>query len=562
MKRLIQCYAAHAVVVLLCLQPGCDRVNAPAPSTGSASGSAVESLEPIAPAEFPDAEAGAVSVRRLTQVQLDNALQMLFGDELAVTSLGEPDLVLAGLASVGASASTLSPRAVETLEKLTVALVQQVLADPTMREALMVCTPASSEDEACFGDILSRLGRLAWRRSLDEAEIDALVALAKTSGEALESAEDGLTYAISALLQSPKFLYRFELGELDDSSGVRRFTSVELASRLSFFLWNTPPDEELLDAAESGDLREDDALREQAKRLLSDSRARNGFENFVHEYLHLKRLGKTTKDPLLFDRYFPSYSKDAREEVLRLYDYLVFEADADIRKALTTRVTHLSPALAALYGVPAPTSEGFHRLVLPEEANRSGVFGQAAFLGAHSHPVSSSATLRGKAVRTILLCQSIPEPPVDVDTSIPEPSGTTLTLRDRVAEHLENPACAGCHQLTDPIGLALENYDSVGTWRDQDNGVTIDASGDLDGVDFDGPAGLAEAVANHPDYLPCFLQMMVRYATGREETGEEAPWHAILLERMEAQGNQVKPLMLDIVMSPLFRQAGELREVE
>ncbi|MGB0589385.1 MAG: DUF1592 domain-containing protein [Myxococcota bacterium] len=567
MKRLIQCSAVYTVVALLALLPGCERLNAPSPldelaADGATSQEEGGGLNGIPPAEFPASEPGAVSIRRLTQVQLDNAFKMLFGEGLTIASLGEPDLVLGGLASVGASTSTLSPRGVETLEKLTVGLVQQVLADDAMRDALLVCTPSSTQDEACFSEILSRLGRLAWRRSLDADERDALVALARTSAEALDSVEDGLVYAISALLQSPKFLYRFELGALDDATGERRFTSVDLASRLSFFLWNTPPDTELLDAAEVGDLRDDDALRAQAERLLDDPRARGGFENFVHEYLHLKRLAKTSKDPLLFDRYYPAYAEEAREEVLRLYDYIVFTAGADIRKALTTRVTHLSPALAALYGVPAPAGEGFSRVVLPEESQRAGLLGQAAFLGSHSHPVSSSATLRGKAVRTILLCQSIPEPPVDVDTSIPEPSGTTLTLRDRVAEHLENPACAGCHQLTDPIGLAMENYDSLGTWRDTDNGVTIDASGSLDGVDFDGPIGLAESVANHPDYLSCFLQMMVRYATGREETGDESEWHAILLERMEAQGNQVRPLMLDIVMSPLFRQAGELKEVE
>ena len=546
---------------------GCERVNAPAEFAASSAseggeGGALGSVEVLAPANFEEAEAGPVAVRRLTRVQLANAFRALFGDKLEVAPLDEPDLVLGGLASVGASASTLSPRGVESLEKLAVALTEQALADDDMRGELLSCEPTDAKDEACFGEVLARLGRLAWRRSLSGDELEGLVALAQSAAEALDSVEQGLTYAVSAIIQSPFFLYRFELGAFDEATQTRLFTSLELASRLSFFIWNAPPDAELLDVAEQSDLRDDVVLREQAERLMTDPRAKEGFRNFVHEYLHLKRLDKTTKDPLLFDRYYPLYAEEAREEVLSLYEYLVFEADADIRKAMTTRVTHLSPALAALYGVPSPGEGGFQRVLLPEESRRVGVLGQAAFLGAHSHPVASSATLRGKAIRTILLCQEIPEPPVDVDTSIPEPSGTTLTLRDRVAEHLENPACAGCHQLTDPIGLALENYDSVGSWRDKDNGVTIDATGSIDGVDFDGPVGLANAVAEHPAYLECFLEMMVRYATGREETGDESAWHALLLERMEAQGNRVRPLMMDIVMSPPFRQAGELKEAE
>jgi hypothetical protein len=547
------------------LGAGCERTNAPEVWSADAAvteDAAVSRAVVLAPAEYPDAEAGEVSARRLTQPQLTNALKLLFGQALVVAPLNEPDLVLGGLASVGASASTFSSRGVETLEKLLVGLVQQVLNDDVMREGLMVCEPSGVEDTECLREVLGRFTRLAWRRPVQESELDRLVSLATQSASALGSLDDGLVYAISAVMQSPHFLYRFELGEVDAASGKHLFTSVELASRLSFFLWNTPPDAEILDAAVDGDLRDDAQLKAQAERLLADPRARDGFKNFVHEYLHLKRLDRTIKDPLLFERYFPLYTEHAREEALRLYDYLVFEADADIRRALTTRVTHLSPQLAALYSVPAPSAEGFERIVLPEEISRAGVLGQAAFLGAHSHPVASSATLRGKAVRTILLCQEIPEPPVDVDTSIPEPSGTTLTLRDRVAEHLENPSCAGCHQLTDPIGLALENYDAVGTWRDTDNGVVIDASGDMDGVGFAGPLGLADAVANHPAYLPCFVQMMVRYATGREEISGEQPWHDVLLERLEVHGNQVKPLILDIIMSPLFRQSGELKEVE
>jgi hypothetical protein len=503
-----------------------------------------------------------MTLRRLTGAQLSGSFKALFGQELEVASLNEPDLVLGGLASVGAGASTFSPRAVETLEKLTKSIIETVLQSDTMRADLMVCEPSGPTDTACLSEVITQFGRRAWRRPLAPDEVEAISARVVTSSQVLNDLEEGLALGLSTVLQSPFFLYRVEIGETDPDGEGRRFTSHELASRLSFFLWNLPPDDALLEAAEQDLLLTEDGLRAQAERLLNDPRARDGFANFIHEYLHLNRLAKSTKDHLLFDRYYETFNEDAREEVLRLYDYLVFDADADIRRALTSKVTHLNPPLAALYGLPAPSADGFKRVTLPDGAKRSGILGQAAFLASHSHPVASSATLRGKAIRTILLCQPIPEPPVDVDTSIPEPSGTTLTLRDRVAEHLENPVCAGCHQLTDPIGLALENFDSIGSWRDEDHGVLIDASGDLDGATFDGPAGLNRAVAEHPDYLSCFVQMLVRYATGREETADEVTWLDTLNARMAIGGNRVKPLMLEIVMSPFFRQAGELKEGE
>lgn len=541
---------------------GCETATSP-PTEGEPQPPAAAVEE--AQVDMPPYEAGTpgpVSLRRLTSLQLDGSFRALFGDELAVASLNAPDLVLGGLASVGAGTSTFSPRAVETLEKLTASILTQVLESDVMRPRLMVCEPTSAEDLTCFRNIIARLGERAWRRPLSVEEVNTIAGRVQHAATTLDDLEEGLTLGLSTVLQSPFFLYRVELGEDDPNGDGRRFTSVELASRLSFFLWNAPPDDTLLEAAKADELLSDEGLRAQAERLLADPRAREGFANFVHEYLHLSRLAKSTKDHLQFDRYYETFNADARTEVLKLYDYLVFDADADIRRALTSKVTHLNPSLAALYGLPSPGEEGFKRVTLPEGATRSGILGQAAFLASHSHPVSSSATLRGKAVRTILLCQGIPEPPVDVDTSIPEPSGTTLTLRDRVAEHLENPVCAGCHQLTDPIGLALENYDSVGSWRDRDQGVMIDASGDLDGVEFDGPSGLNRAVAEHPDYIPCFVQMMVRYAVGREETADEVAWLDVLNERMALQGNRVKPLMLEVVMSPFFRRAGSLKGAE
>jgi hypothetical protein len=223
---------------------------------------------------------------------------------------------------------------------------------------------------------------------------------------------------------------------------------------------------------------------------------------------------------------------------------------------LTTRTTFVNPNLAAIYGIPAPDIEGFAYLEHPESSQRVGILTHASFLALHAHAVSSSATLRGKAVRLTLLCQTIPAPPVDVDPSIPEPSGEAVTLRDRVAEHLENPSCAGCHSLTDPIGLSLENFDGLGRWRDTEHGALIDATGSLDGVDFEDPVGLAHTVREHPDFSLCLIRTLARYANGRMETSAENAWVHTLDARFMDHDYRLLPMVRELVASPLFRQAG------
>ena len=206
-------------------------------------------------------------------------------------------------------------------------------------------------------------------------------------------------------------------------------------------------------------------------------------------------------------------------------------------------------------------SQGDFQYVLhPQDRHRPGLLGQVSFLALHGHSVSTSATIRGSAVRSILLCQEIPPAPVDVDTSIPEASGETLTLRDRVAEHLENDSCASCHLLMDPIGLGLENYDSIGRWRERDNGALIDASGDLDGAPFENPTALAHEIANHDNFVWCLSRGLARYANGREESRAERDHLDILEQRLVHHQYQIKPFLLEVVMSPLFLRAGSIEE--
>lgn len=508
---------------------------------------------------YPDVAPGKVAVRRLTQAQLRSALTDVFGADVVIPALAEPDVRSGGLLAVGASEASLSARGVESLEALAYAVSEQVLGTAERQQALVPCTPAGNSDAGCARKALDKLGLKLWRRPLTETELERLAGLAATAGERLEDFHDGLEIAIAGLLQSPNFLFRVEVGEADPATpGTRKFTGYELASRLSFFLWNTTPDDALLEAAAKGELESDEGLRTQAERLLASPRARAALRNFFTEYLELYELDEMAKDTVLFEHFSPELAADAKEETLRGLEHVVFDSDSDYRDILTARETFLNPRLAALYDLPAPDPSGFRRVRLPDSSRRTGLLSQASFLMLHAHAVASSATLRGAAVRRILLCQDIPIPPVNVDTSIPEPSGQTLTLRDRVAEHLENPSCAGCHLLTDPVGLALENFDALARWRDRDNGALIDASGELDGATYVDHVGLAKAVRDHEDLPRCLATMLTRYATGRLETNDEADRLDALTARFAGHGYRVQPLLLEVVTSPLFRDAGEL----
>lgn len=502
------------------------------------------------PESYPAAVPGEASLLRLTQAQYEHSLTDLFGEDLVVLELAEPDTPQGGLISVGASISSYSPRGVESVEQSAFALAAQITQEPALFEKAMGCELA---DESCREQVASVLGRRLYRRALSQAELETLQAIRTTTSSAL-SPEEGVAFTLAAMLQSPNFLYRAELGADGPS---RTLKGVELASRLSFFLWNSAPSDDLLTAAEAGALDTREGLFEWAARMLDDPKIYRGFRAYVTDWLELYELEEVKKDPTVFELYNTRVGEDAAEETLRLLEYIVLDKDGDFREIMTTRETYLNDYLAGLYGVPSPSETAFTSVLLPGNGGRVGLLGHASFLVSHAHVSSSSATLRGKAVRTRLLCQIIPAPPVDVDTSIPEPSGTTPTLRDRVAEHLANPSCAGCHQLLDPIGLGLENYDGMGRWRDTDNGVAIDVTGELDGQPFANPSELATAIAEHPGFAPCVVRTLSRYAIGRVETTSEQESLDVLTDRFTKQhGHSVRSLMMEIVMSPLFQTVG------
>jgi hypothetical protein len=265
-----------------------------------------------------------------------------------------------------------------------------------------------------------------------------------------------------------------------------------------------------------------------------------------------------SKDPLIFVYMSDELGESAREETLAIVEQHVFDEGGDYRDLMLTQDVWIDRRLASIYNLPAPSMDGFGWTTLPDEDRRRGLFGQVSFLALQAHAVSTSVTLRGLFVRENLLCQSIPLPPADLNTSIPEASDDLPTMRDRVEQHMTDPTCSGCHQLTDPLGLGLENFDGIGRWRTSENGVAIDASGDLNGETWTDAWGLAEVVRNHQDLGPCLSDTLFEYAAGHVITSGEAEistWHA---DGFAQEGYSVLRLVRELLLSPAFRQVGEV----
>jgi hypothetical protein len=513
-----------------------------------------DGLGPPPPTSYVPAQTGA---QRLTIAQYRNAIHDLFGDDIVVPPALEPDVSQQGFVSVGSSLSTISPSGVQRYEQAAFAIAKQVTADATVLAKLLPCKPAGAGDADCAKKTVTALGRRAYRRPLTMAEIDKLGGLFAQASSTLGSFEHGLEFAIAAMLQSPHFLYRPQIGEPDPAqAGKRRYTSLEMASRLSFFLWNSIPDEELLAAAEAGKLTDDAGLRAEVARMLASPKARQGLRAFVTEYLRLDELDALSKDPKLYTYYSPEVGPAAREETLRGFERVVFDLDTDYRDIFLTRHTFVNPKLASMYAVPAPTDEGFGEVVFPENSPRVGLLGQISILALYAHPTSTSATLRGKFIRQTLLCGEIPPPPVGVNTGLPD-STDAPTLRQRVAKHIKDPVCRSCHLQMDPLGLGLENFDSVGRYRKKENGALIDASGDLDGVPFADARGLAQAVHDSKALAPCFVRRMFSYATAFTPVKDDSGTLESLTYDFRASGHRVQSLMMSIVTSPAFRLAHD-----
>ena len=511
-----------------------------------------------------EVDAGSVALRRLTTEQFARSIHDVLGAHITVPSRIDPDDRRAGLLAVGASFASVTPSGLEKYEAAAIAVAEQAL-DPTHRDDLVQCQPASvtSSDEGCARAFVERVGRRLFRRSLTEEEASARVAIANEAANTLNDFYAGLELALTSVLASPEFLFRVEEAEPDPSNpSTMRVTSVSMAPRLSYLLWNTTPDDDLLTAAENGDLVDEAGLAEQVERLLASPKLETGIRSIFSDLYDFKQFddGLVRKDNALFPVYTQALVEEAKEQTLRTI-VAHLRADKDYRDLFTTSESFLTRRLGVAYRVPVTTANGWEPYVFSEDARREGLLSHISFNALYSHPGRSSATLRGKFVREVLLCQDIPTPPANVDFSIVEDTmGELRTARERLEQHVTNDACAGCHTLTDPIGLALESFDAIGMLRDEENGVPIDTSGELDGVTYEDAAGMGRALRDHPALGPCLVRSLYRYAVGRDTEAGEQALLTFLNDRFARSEYRVRELMREVVLSDGFRTTSGPRE--
>ncbi len=495
-------------------------------------------------------------LRRLTESQLQHAVEDAFGGDANVAVPPEPDVLVEGATSVGSSVSVFSPRGIENLEAIAFDVGKQLTANDAVKARFASCL-TGTVDEACLRGIATKYGRRLWRRELATAEVDALVTMAQRAGTELQSPVQAVRFLVAGLLQSPEFIYRTEIGAPVAGDATRvRYTDMELASRLAFFLWDGPPDDALLDAAKKGDLASREGLAAQVDRMLADAKSRRGLEAFVDEWLHLPAMKDLTKDTTVYTSFSTDVGPAARQQILLDIERLVFEKKADLRTLFTSRETHVNRKLASLYDVPAPSQTGFALVTLPSDVPRMGLLGTVGVLGYYAHPTGTSPTKRGAFVMEALLCQTVPPPPANVDTSIPEVAGNVRTMRERLLAHQEVPFCAGCHIPIDGIGLTLEGFDSIGRFRKTDNGAPLDLTGSIGGVDFTGSEELSELVARHPDFPRCVSKKLMRFAYGHTPKDGEAAEIDALTSSFVASGHRLDALLKSVVLSDSFRIAA------
>lgn len=518
---------------------------------GSCSG--VVSGPDVAPPAAP------ASLHRLTVRQYLNSVHDLVGQDVTVTTELEEDTKLHGYTSVATGEMTISPRAAEEYEAAAREIAHQVVTDPARRAAVIGCDSPTSE---CLRAFFTRFGRRAWRRPLDRSEVDQLMHVTDAAAGAIGDPWAGVEFGLAAVLESPHFLYRVEIGKHDPDSPARlRLGGYEIATRLSYLFWDTTPDDDLLDAAERGDLDTAAGVKAAAARLLASPRARVAIVAFYAEYLNLDRMSSMSKNADMFPQFTPELVEGMRGEIERLFGYIVFDKDSDYRDILTTKITFVNPALAALYGVAgpddtdAPGPDDFVQRDLGPSSARGGLLTTAGLLALYAHDTVTSPTRRGKFVRQNLLCEDIPPPPPGVVTSLDGAEGDTL--REKLENHRKNPVCAGCHNKMDPIGLGLEDFDPIGQVRTEElPGVPVDSSGDLDGVPFNGAGELSQMLRHDPRVAPCFARQLYRFATGHLELEREMPLIDHMADDFARDGYRVQDLLLDVVASDGFRYAA------
>jgi hypothetical protein len=434
------------------------------------------------------------------------------------------------------------------------------LSPTPSRDKIFVCHPSRGDDEQlCAERILSELATRAYRRQLGGADLTELLAYYR-DGVATNGFEEGIRSALTGILASPYFLYRIETPPAGVAPGeIYALDDVTLASKLSFFLWNTIPDDELRELAVRGQLSDEKVLRQQVERMLEDPRAETLSSNFVFHWLDLKRLEEVEPDTSIFP--YASGRGDPREDYLtelELFAKSIFDEDSSIVDFMTAKHTYVNERVALLYGIHSVKGDRFQRIEL-EDSTRWGLLGKGAVLMAAAYPNRTSPVLRGAFILEYIVGAPPATPPPGVEAFPEAEIGTAKarTVREIMATHRENPTCYACHGVMDPLGFALENFDAVGVWRDVDRyaGTAIDSAAELpDGTPVGGPDDLREALMRNPEqFVQTFTERFLMYALGRTVDYRDMPAVRRIVREAAKKDYRFSELVWQVVASEPFR---------
>ena len=492
---------------------------------------------------------GSSPIRRLTRVEYDNTVRDLLGDETHPARGFVAEEEANGFDNQAAALNVtqlLAEQYLEAAEALASAAVEDL-------PGLTGCADGASDAE-CAAHFIETFGKKAFRRPLSEDEQTAYQNL--WAAWTAEGQQTAIRIVLTAMLQSPHFLYRVEFGMPDPvEEGIVRLTDHELASRLAYLIWNSMPDDELFVAAESGKLANREEIAAQAERMLADPRAHDAVANFHDQWLGLQGVESVTKDLEANPTYDESLRALWKQETEAFVNHVIFEGEGDLGTLFTAPYTMANDKLADFYGVSGPGGAELEQVDL-DPAQRAGILTQASVMAVNAQSNQTSPVFRGKFVREKLLCQILPPPPDDIDINPPavDPSATT---RERYEAHKNDPACSGCHNLMDPIGFGFENYDAVGLYRTKEGTLPVDASGEVVGADdadgkFVGAVELAKQLAESDTVRQCVVTQWFRFGYGRAEEKADDCTMGVLNEAFAASDWNIESLLLALTQTDAF----------
>lgn len=509
----------------------------------------------------PDPVGGPTLLRRLTESQYRDSIRDIFGPDVPVVARFERALRAEGLVAVGTSASGMSAFAIEQYDTAAQGVANTVFGEQ-LRSRFLACAPESPTqfDRDCAAGFIQHYGPKLFRRPLTDAQLQRYLQAAQMGTEQLGNFYEGMKYALVGMMTAPQFLLRIEQAEEGSDNGeLAQLDAWSKAERLSYFLTNTTPDEELMRAAAEGELETAQGLARQVDRLIASAHFETAVRAFFQDMLEFDLFDDVAKDASIYPAFNSIVAADAQEQTLRDIVHLLIEQNGDYRQLFTLDESFMTRALGVVYRQPVVPREGWQQQKLSHDGERLGIQSQISFLALHAHPGRSSPTLRGEAVRNVFLCQEVPDPPADIDFSVvQDPSSDYMpTARDRLEAHNSEPACMGCHKVMDPVGFALENFDGLGAFRTHENEALIDTSGFLDGISYSDGKGLAQALHDHPQTSRCVVEKMYRFAVGRDTEWYERAYVDYLIDEFTVADYRVPQLMRVIALSNNFFTIAE-----